>query len=69
MQEGLSRDERITNQMLALARDATVTRDVLAFERVDLGEVVQGVLRTLWPAARQKMLDVDIKRADAPIWV
>ena len=71
MQEGLTRAERMTNQMLALARarDATVTREALAFERVDLAEIAQGVLRTLWPVARQKSLDIGFEHDDTPVWV
>ncbi|SOE46141.1 sensor histidine kinase [Orrella dioscoreae] len=59
MQEGLDRAERMTNQMLALARarDAGVARHALDFETVDLRELAHGVLRTLLPAARAKRLD------------
>ena len=71
MQEGLTRAERMTNQMLALARarDATATRDVLVFERVDLVETARGALRTLWPAARHRRLDIGIDGDDTPIEV
>ncbi|MEI2416547.1 sensor histidine kinase N-terminal domain-containing protein [Orrella sp. JC864] len=68
MDEGLDRAERMTNQMLSLARarDAGVMRHELAFETVDMAELGQAVLRTLLPAARAKRLDYGLEAEEGP---
>lgn len=68
MQEGLDRAERMTNQMLALARarDASVMREGLTFETVDMAALAHGVTRALLPAARAKQLDYGIETASPP---
>ena len=71
MQQGLDRAERMTNQMLALARarDASVMRDGLRFETVDMAALAHDVSRNLLPAARDKQLDFGIEASDAQCWV
>ncbi len=71
MQDGLDRAERMTNQMLALARarDAGVMRHALIFETVDMTALAHDVLRTLLPAARVKRLDYGMEADSQACWV
>jgi two-component system sensor histidine kinase TctE len=71
MREGLERAVRTTNQMLALARaqDAAVEARGAAIDRVELGGLVDGVARALWPLARDKRLDYGVDKPDGPIFL
>lgn len=63
MQDGLGRAERLTQQMLALARarDAGTTRSIrLQFAKVDLVGLAEQVVKTLWPLARLKNIDLGL---------
>lgn len=64
MQDGLTRAERLTQQMLALARarDASLGGDGgLALAPVDLRELAEQVIKTLWPLARARRIDLGLE--------
>lgn len=71
MRSGLDRAERVTNQMLALARahDARMDGGRVQHERVDLCALLDESVRLLWSAARQKRLDYGMELPPAPVWV
>lgn len=63
MQDGLGRAERLTQQMLALARarDAGTTRSIKRqFTEVDVVGLAEQVVKTLWPLARAKHIDLGL---------
>lgn len=59
MRSGLDRAERVTNQMLSLAKvhDASMQAPGQAMERFDLGQTLEDCVRLMLPAARAKKLD------------
>lgn len=69
MRSGLDRAERVTNQMLALARAHDASLDAQAQERIELGELLEETVRLLLPAARQKRLDYGLERPAQPLQV
>ncbi|MFT4192154.1 MAG: sensor histidine kinase N-terminal domain-containing protein [Comamonas sp.] len=68
MQDGLTRAERLTQQMLALARarDASLADGGLAFAAVDLQALAGDVARTLWPLARARQVDLGLEFPTLP---
>ncbi|WP_021027766.1 sensor histidine kinase [Comamonas sp. B-9] len=63
MQDGLGRAERLTQQMLALARarDAGAAASIRSqFAEVDLRALAEQVVTTLWPLARAKQIDLGL---------
>lgn len=71
MRSGLDRAERVTNQMLALARahDARMGGGRVQHERVDLCALLDESVRLLWSAARQKRLDYGMELPPESVWV
>ncbi len=69
MRRGLERAERVTNQLLALAKahDAGLGADQAGWERFDLGEMVDETVRLMWPSARQKRLDYGLEPAEGAV--
>ncbi len=71
MNEGVDRAIRMTSQMLALAR----VRDSLDNEvsqngvQVDLAALVNELIADLWPLIREREIDVEVVRPDAPLYV
>lgn len=59
MRSGLDRAERVTNQMLALAKvqDASMTAPEQTLDHFDLGQMLEDCVRLMLPAARAKRLD------------
>lgn len=68
MQDGLTRAERLAQQMLALARahDASLGDGGLAFATVDLKALAEDVARTLWPLARARRVDLGLDFSTLP---
>lgn len=71
MNEGVDRAIRMTSQMLALARvrdslDHQVWRDSAD---IDLGELVNALIRDLWPVIRERRIDLEVVRPDTPLRV
>lgn len=63
MQDGLARAERLTQQMLALARarDAGAAASIRSqFADVDVVALAEQVVKTLWPLARTKQIDLGL---------
>ena len=69
MRSGLDRAERVTNQMLALARAHDASLDAQARETIELGALLEESVRLLLPAARQKKLDYGLERPSRPVYV
>lgn len=71
MRSGLDRAERVTNQMLALARahDARMSGGMVQHERFDLCALLDESVRLLWSAARQKRLDYGMELPPEPVWM
>lgn len=69
MRSGLDRAERVTNQMLLLARahDNQHRSETALAERVNLNAVVEDSVRLLWPAARAKRLCYELELPDLPV--
>lgn len=63
MQNGLDRAVRTTNQMLALARAKHVSLEGggLTLESIDMVELADSVVRTLFPSARVRQLDLGLE--------
>jgi len=71
MNEGVDRAIRMTSQMLALARvrdslDTQVSQDSAP---VDLGAVVNELVRDLWPVIRERRIDLEVMPPDTPLYV
>lgn len=66
MRSGLDRAERVTNQMLSLAKvhDASMTAPEQGLELFDLGQVLEDCVRVMLPAARAKRLDYGLDLPD-----
>lgn len=65
MREQLRHTIRQTNQLLALARaDTSEMRPQVA----DLNPLAAGVTRRLWPAARERALDLGLEDSAGPVW-
>ena len=69
MRSGLDRAERVTNQMLALARAHDASLAAQARETIELGALLEESVRLLLPAARQKKLDYGLERPSCPVYV
>ncbi len=71
MTEGVDRAIRMTSQMLALARvrdslDTQVWQDSAS---VDLGELVNELVRDLWPVIRERRIDLEVIPPATPLFV
>ncbi|WP_233597889.1 sensor histidine kinase [Comamonas sp. BIGb0124] len=62
MQNGLTRAERLTNQMLSLAkaRDLSLAEGGLPTASVDLCALAEQVVRSMWPIARARRIDLGL---------
>ena len=71
MNEGVDRAIRMTSQMLALARvrDSLDTQLWQESESVDLGELVNELVRDLWPVIRERRIDLEVIRPETPLCV
>ncbi|MDO4231864.1 MAG: sensor histidine kinase N-terminal domain-containing protein [Lautropia sp.] len=71
MRSGLDRAERVTNQMLALARanDARMGGAGVQHEHFDLCALLDESVRLLWSAARQKRLDYGMELPSEPVLI
>ncbi|WP_425293581.1 sensor histidine kinase [Lampropedia puyangensis] len=66
MRSGLDRAERVTNQMLSLAKvhDASLTVPTQSAERFELGALLEECVRLMLPAAKAKRLDYGLEVPD-----
>ncbi|HBP29799.1 MAG: sensor histidine kinase N-terminal domain-containing protein [Advenella sp.] len=71
MNEGVDRAIRMTSQMLALARvrDSLDTQVWQDSAPVNLGELVNELVRDLWPVIRERRIDLEVIPSDTPLYV
>lgn len=71
MTEGVDRAIRMTSQMLALARvrDSLDTQVWQDSAPVDLGELVNELVRDLWPVIRERRIDLEVIPPATPLYV
>src|SRR5690606_25039545 len=71
MNEGVDRAIRMTSQMLALARarDSLDTQVWQDSAMVDLGELVNQLVRDMWPVIRERRIDLEVMPPASPLQV